>query len=108
MDHNPWNLEAGATSQYQSGTPTSSNEFRNHDATFVQNYPLLCSVPNNQLFITAMQGGNPEIIITGLSNEVMALANSYVLVEKQLYQYRNDYDTLLEKNQELTDTVQNF
>ncbi|VDB92790.1 Bgt-20000, partial [Blumeria graminis f. sp. tritici] len=55
-----------------------------------------------------MQGGNTEINITGLSNEIMALANSYVLVEKQLYQYKNDYDTLLEKNQELTDTVQNF
>ena len=34
MDHNPWNLQGGATSQYQSGTPASSNEFRDHDATF--------------------------------------------------------------------------
>ncbi|KAI0991760.1 hypothetical protein K3495_g16427, partial [Podosphaera aphanis] len=45
------------------------------------------------------------INISGLSDEIMMLARSYVQVERELYQYKNEYDTLLERNQELEDKV---
>ena len=109
MDNNPWNLDSGNTTLYQpqyhpSSAPTH-NEFSDRDAAFAQKYPLLCSVPNNQLFTTAMQGGNQAINISGLSDEIMMLARSYVQVERELYQYKNEYDTLLERNQELEDKI---
>ena len=104
MEHNPWDLGGGNSSQYQPSN-TIQNEFSDRDAVFVKKYPNLCSVPNISLFTSAMQGGNGAINITELADEVMFLANSYVQVERKLLQYKNDYDLLLEKNQELKDAV---
>ncbi|KAI1007211.1 hypothetical protein K3495_g997 [Podosphaera aphanis] len=109
MDNNPWDLDSGNTILYQPQQHPSSvhihDEFGDQDAAFAQKYPLLCLVPNNQLFTTAMQGGNQAINISGLSDEIIMLARSYVQVERELYQYKNEYGTLLERNQELEDKI---
>ena len=52
-----------------------------------------------------MQRRNGAINITELADEVMSPANCYVQVERELLQYKNGYDMLLEKNQELKDAV---
>ncbi|KAI0992342.1 hypothetical protein K3495_g15844, partial [Podosphaera aphanis] len=52
-----------------------------------------------------MQGGSASVNIRKLSDEIMSLSNAHARLDKELYQYKNEYDTLLAKDQDLTDTV---
>ena len=74
-ENNPWNLEGTEIPQYQ---PNASlvERFREHDAVFSEKHPLLCSVPNQQLFIEAMQSGIHGSNAAQLSDEIMTLAKT--------------------------------
>ena len=101
MENNPWNPDG-------TGIPAPFNvriqdQFEGRDAVFVQRYPLLCAVPNQSLFTAAMTGGNPEVTPGPLSDEIIDLANAHVKLDKEACRLKNEYDTLLEKNQDLVD-----
>lgn len=101
MKNNPWN-PGGA------GIPAPLNtriqdQFNERDAAFVQRFPLLCTVQNQSLFTAAMTGCNPGVMPGALSDEIMDLANAHVQLDKEACRLKNEYDTLLEKNQDLAD-----
>ena len=104
MESNPWNPEGTSIPQHQPNV-SLAERFHERDAAFLQNYPLLCSVPSQQLFIQAMQSGIAGNKAVQLSEEIMTLATAYVQLSGELLQYKNEYDTLLEKNQELSDAT---
>lgn len=105
METNPWNLEGANIPYAQPTNSTLPNQFNGRDALFVQRFPLLCSVPNADLFATAMQGYNGAVDNTQLGEEIMTLANSYIQLDAQFSKHKNEYDVLLEKNLELSETV---
>ncbi|KAI0994258.1 hypothetical protein K3495_g13924, partial [Podosphaera aphanis] len=55
-----------------------------------------------------MQNGIPGNSAVQLSEEIMKLATAYVHLEEELFKFKDDYDTLLEKNQELLDANAKF
>lgn len=102
MEDNPWDLEStGIPRSQQKASVVES--FQEHDAEFVKRYPLLCSVPSQELFIQAMQSGIPGNNAVQLSEEIMTLATSYVQLDRELFQSKNEYDALIEKFQKLKD-----
>lgn len=50
-----------------------------------------------------MQNGIQDNNAVQLSEEIKTLATAYVQLEGEFLQYKNDYDTPLERNQELSD-----
>lgn len=104
MESNPWNPEGTGIPQHHPNV-SLAERFHKRDEAFLRKYPLLCSVPSQQLFIQAMQSGITDSNAVQLSEEIMTLATSYVQLEGELLQYKNEYDTLLEKNQELSDAT---
>ncbi|VCU40656.1 Bgt-20106 [Blumeria graminis f. sp. tritici] len=48
-----------------------------------------------------MTGGNPEVTPGPLSDKIIDLANAHVKLDKEACRLKNEYDTLLEKNQDL-------
>ena len=104
MENNPWNLE-GAGMPHPQALPSHTDHFNDRDVQFIQRFPLLCSVPNQDLFIAAMQNGIQDSNAVQLSAEIMDLARLYVQLDKEISRHKNDYDKLLEKNQELVDTI---
>ncbi|VDB96360.1 Bgt-51754 [Blumeria graminis f. sp. tritici] len=50
-----------------------------------------------------MTGGDPEVTTGPLSDEIIDLANAHVKLDKEACRLKNEYDTLLEKNQDLAD-----
>ena len=101
MENNPWNPDG-------TGMPAPlkiliQDQFDGRDTVFIQRYPLLCTVPNQNLFTAAMTGGIPEVTPGALSDEIIDLANAHVKLDKEACRLKNEYDTLLEKNQDLAD-----
>ncbi|KAI1007404.1 hypothetical protein K3495_g809 [Podosphaera aphanis] len=104
MENNPWDPE-GAGMPHPEALPSHIDHFNDRDTLFIQSFPLLCSVPNQNLFLVAMQNGIQDVNAVQLSTEIMDLARSYLQLDKEILRHKNDNDTLLEKNQELVDTV---
>ena len=82
--------------------------FKERDVKFVKRYPLLCSVPSQELFIQAMQSDIPGNNAVQLSEEIMTLETSYVQLDTELFQSKNEYYALIEKFQELKDANSKF
>ncbi|KAI1003557.1 hypothetical protein K3495_g4647 [Podosphaera aphanis] len=109
MENNPWNPEGtGIPPHHPQSHASQIDRFNDRDATFVQKYPLLCSVPNPNLFIQAIQNGIPGNSTVQLSEEIIKLATAYVNLEGESFKLKDDYDTLLEKNHELLDANTKF
>ena len=70
MESNPWNPEGTSIPQHQPNV-SLAERFHERDAAFLQMYPLLCSVPSQQLFIQAMQSGIAGNKAVQLSEEMM-------------------------------------
>ena len=97
MENNPWDLEDD-NSQQNLPNYNFTDEINDREPALIRKYPILCSIPDAQQFTSAMQGGITSVNIRKLSEEIMSMANAHARLDKELYQYKNEYNTLLAKN----------
>ncbi|KAI0999671.1 hypothetical protein K3495_g8522 [Podosphaera aphanis] len=95
MENNPWNLE----DDYSQQAPSNYNftdQINDRESALIRKYPILCSIPNAELFTSAMQGGNASVNIRKLSDKIMSLASAHMLDLIKSYTQFQDYKTRLQ------------